>query len=141
MLILLPGVMRFLQTEWHRHERDRNAWQIERAEMKSRIGKLEGDLRTNKRLRESMDKHIRMLEQAMRKKNQEQPFGAKVLEDKPKGVQEGKTSAKPSPSLKRKSRCRILGSKPALTRKKLKCHPDLIIHSSNSSKKSLMTLA
>ncbi|RAL58710.1 hypothetical protein DID88_003067 [Monilinia fructigena] len=25
----LQGVMRFLQTEWHRHERDRNAWEIE----------------------------------------------------------------------------------------------------------------
>lgn len=62
--------MRFLQTEWHRHERDRNAWQIERAEMKSRIGKLEGDLRTNKKLRESMDKHIRMLEHALKKSRQ-----------------------------------------------------------------------
>ena len=102
-LTLISGVMRFLQTEWHRHERDRNAWQIERAEMKSRIGKLEGDLRTNKRLRESMDKHIRMLEQAMRKKNQEQPPAAKSPEEKSKSVQEGKNSAKPSPSLKRES--------------------------------------
>lgn len=94
--------MRFLQTEWHRHERDRNAWQIERAEMKSRIGKLEGDLRTNKRLRESMDKHIRMLEQAMRKKAQEEQPVAKAVEDKSTDLQEGQTSAKPSPGLKRK---------------------------------------
>ena len=64
------GVMRFLQTEWHRHERERNAWQIERAEMKSRIGKLEGDGRTNKRLRESMDKHIRLLEHAIKKERE-----------------------------------------------------------------------
>ena len=64
------GVMRFLQTEWHRHERERNAWQIERAEMKSRIGKLEGDGRTNKRLRESMDKHIRLLEHALKKERE-----------------------------------------------------------------------
>ena len=68
--LLLKGVMRFLQTEWHRHERDRNAWQIERAEMKSRIGKLEGDGRTNKRLRESMDKHIRILEHALKKERE-----------------------------------------------------------------------
>ena len=68
--LLLEGVMRFLQTEWHRHERDRNAWQIERAEMKSRIGKLEGDGRTNKRLRESMDKHIRILEHALKKERE-----------------------------------------------------------------------
>ena len=105
---LVVGVMRFLQTEWHRHERDRNAWQIERAEMKSRIGKLEGDLRTNKKLRESMDKHIRMLENALRKKNQEQSQAAKDLEDKPKDASETKTSAKSSPGLKRESTSRYV---------------------------------
>lgn len=64
------GVMRFLQTEWHRHERDRNAWQIERAEMKSRIGKLEGDGRTNKRLQESLGKHVKLLENALKKERE-----------------------------------------------------------------------
>jgi striatin 1/3/4 len=64
------GVMRFLQTEWHRHERDRNAWEIERAEMKSRIGRLEGDVRTSKRLHESLGKHIKMLELALRKERE-----------------------------------------------------------------------
>lgn len=62
--------MRFLQTEWHRHERDRNAWEIERAEMKSRIGKLEGDVRTNKRLNESLGKHVRLLEAALKKERE-----------------------------------------------------------------------
>lgn len=38
--------------------------------MKSRIGKLEGDGRTNKRLRESMDKHIRLLEHALKKERE-----------------------------------------------------------------------
>ncbi|KAL2846652.1 cell-cycle nuclear protein [Aspergillus pseudoustus] len=66
----LQGVMRFLQTEWHRHERDRNAWEIERAEMKSRIGKLEGDVRTNKRLHESLGKHVRLLEAALKKERE-----------------------------------------------------------------------
>ena len=65
--IALIGVMRFLQMEWHRHERDRNAWQIERAEMKSRIGKLEGDGRTSKRLQESLGKHVKILENALRR--------------------------------------------------------------------------
>lgn len=69
--------------------------------MKSRIGKLEGDLRTNKRLRESMDKHIRMLEQAMRKRNQDHLSSSKALEEKPRDNSEGKTSAKPSPTMKR----------------------------------------
>lgn len=62
--------MRFLQTEWHRHERDRNAWEIERAEMKSRIGKLEGDVRTSKRMHESLGKHVRLLEAALKKERE-----------------------------------------------------------------------
>lgn len=62
--------MRFLQTEWHRHERDRNAWEIERAEMKSRIGKLEGDGRTSKQLHESLNKHVRLLEFALKKERE-----------------------------------------------------------------------
>lgn len=64
------GVMRFLQTEWHRHERDRNAWEIERAEMKSRIGKLEGDGRTAKRLQETLGKHVKILENALRRERE-----------------------------------------------------------------------
>lgn len=64
------GVMRFLQTEWHRHERDRNAWEIERAEMKSRIGRLEGELRTSKRLHESLGKHVRLMEGALKKERE-----------------------------------------------------------------------
>lgn len=68
--IVWPGVMRFLQTEWHRHERDRNAWEIERAEMKSRIGRLEGDVRTSKRLHESVGKHVRLLEAALKKERE-----------------------------------------------------------------------
>ena len=67
---IATGVMRFLQTEWHRHERDRNAWQIERAEMKSRIGKLEGDGRTSKRLQESLGKHVKILENALKKERE-----------------------------------------------------------------------
>lgn len=67
---LSVGVMRFLQTEWHRHERDRNAWQIERAEMKSRIGKLEGDGRTSKRLQESLGKHVKILENALKRERE-----------------------------------------------------------------------
>lgn len=62
--------MRFLQTEWHRHERDRNAWEIERAEMKSRIGRLEGELRTSKRMQESLGKHVRLMETALKKERE-----------------------------------------------------------------------
>ena len=92
------GVMRFLQTEWHRHERERNAWQIERAEMKSRIGKLEGDGRTNKRLRESMDKHIRLLEHALKKEREKAkaPQSDSQTDDKKEASQVTKPNARPT---------------------------------------------
>ena len=58
--------MRFLQIEWHNHERARNAWDIERAEMKAKIAKQEGDTRALKRLNELLEKQIRMLERALK---------------------------------------------------------------------------
>lgn len=63
----LQGVMRFLQTEWHRHERDRNSWEIERAEMKARIAKLEGENRASKRLQQGSEARIKMLEMALKR--------------------------------------------------------------------------
>jgi hypothetical protein len=36
----LAGVLHFLQTEWRRYERERNEWEIERAEMRVRLQKL-----------------------------------------------------------------------------------------------------
>lgn len=59
------GVMRFLQLEWHNHERARNAWDIERAEMKAKIAKQEGEVRSAKKLNDQLNKHIRMLEHAL----------------------------------------------------------------------------
>ncbi|KAF2199323.1 WD40 repeat-like protein [Delitschia confertaspora ATCC 74209] len=63
----LQGVMRFLQLEWHNHERARNAWDIERAEMKAKIAKQEGEVRSAKKMNDSLNRHIRMLEQALMK--------------------------------------------------------------------------
>lgn len=62
--------MRFLQMEWHRHERDRNAWEIERAEMKTRIAKLEGENRSSKKLQDSLSNHIQLLETALKKERE-----------------------------------------------------------------------
>jgi len=58
--------MRFLQMEWHNHERARNAWDIERAEMKAKIAKQEGETRSAKKLNESLDRQIRMLERVLK---------------------------------------------------------------------------
>ncbi|KAJ4303086.1 1,2-dihydroxy-3-keto-5-methylthiopentene dioxygenase [Kalmusia sp. IMI 367209] len=58
-------VERTPQLEWHAHERARNAWDIERAEMKAKIAKQEGEVRSAKKLNDQLNKHIRMLEQAL----------------------------------------------------------------------------
>ncbi|KAF3931766.1 Striatin-3 [Dactylella cylindrospora] len=71
----LQGVMRFLQTEWHRHERERNQWEIERAEMRARIAKLEGENSASKRLQQGYLKRVKMLESALK---QERSKNAKV---------------------------------------------------------------
>jgi striatin 1/3/4 len=61
--------MRFLQTEWHRHERDRNAWEIERQEMKGRIARLEGSTRKSDTNIKSLKKYINMLEKALKERD------------------------------------------------------------------------
>lgn len=58
--------MRFLQIEWHNHERARNAWDIERAEMKAKIAKQEGEVRHTKKLNDQLERQIRMLELALK---------------------------------------------------------------------------
>jgi striatin 1/3/4 len=68
--------MRFLQVEWHNHERARNAWDIERAEMKAKIAKQEGEVRSAKKLNDQLNKHIRMLEQALLNERAKSKAGA-----------------------------------------------------------------
>jgi len=58
--------MRFLQTEWHRHERDRNAWEIERQEMKSRIANLEGQARRTDATQRALRKYVAILEKKVK---------------------------------------------------------------------------
>lgn len=58
----LQGVMRFLQTEWHRHERDRNSWEIERQEMKGRIAALEGQARRADATQKALRRYVTILE-------------------------------------------------------------------------------
>lgn len=101
-----PGVMRFLQLEWHNHERARNAWDIERAEMKAKIAKQEGEVRSAKRLNEQLEKHVKMLENVVRNeraKNKAQAAGEKPPADQDKADVKGKERA--SPDLRRKRRC------------------------------------
>lgn len=58
--------MRFLQTEWHRHERDRNAWEIERQEMKGRIASLEGSARRADATQKALKRYVSILEKKVK---------------------------------------------------------------------------
>ncbi|KAL1608212.1 1,2-dihydroxy-3-keto-5-methylthiopentene dioxygenase [Paraconiothyrium brasiliense] len=73
---MLLGVMRFLQLEWHSHERARNAWDIERAEMKAKIAKQEGEVRSAKKLNDQLNRHVQMLEQALKNERAKSKPGA-----------------------------------------------------------------
>jgi striatin 1/3/4 len=84
------GVMRFLQLEWHNHERARNAWDIERAEMKAKIAKQEGEVRSANKINDQLNKHIRMLEQALMNERAKAKTGAAGGEVKAADEKEGK---------------------------------------------------
>ncbi|KAG8903384.1 hypothetical protein FRB99_003376 [Tulasnella sp. 403] len=62
----LSNVLHFLQTEWRRYERDRNEWEIERAEMRARIALLEGERRSFENVKLDLMRRIKMLEYALR---------------------------------------------------------------------------
>ncbi|CED82186.1 Cell-cycle nuclear protein, contains WD-40 repeats [Phaffia rhodozyma] len=62
----LAGVLHYLQTEWRRWERDRNEWEIERAEMRARIALLEGERRSADNLKLDLSRRVKMLEFALR---------------------------------------------------------------------------
>ena len=86
------GVMRFLQLEWHNHERARNAWDIERAEMKAKIAKQEGEVRSAKKLNDQLNKHIRMLEHALTNERAKNKNGGEAQTSDDKRDGKGKKS-------------------------------------------------
>ncbi|VBB83585.1 Putative Striatin Pro11 [Podospora comata] len=79
----LQGVMRFLQTEWHRHERDRNAWEIERQEMKSRIAGLEGQARRADATQNTLKKYVSILEKKVKQQLAQSKEGVDPSQPKP----------------------------------------------------------
>lgn len=80
----LSNVLHFLQSEWRKYERDRNEWEIERAEMRvrrptlphpafrsftflqARIALLEGERRSFENIKVDLMRRIKMLEYALR---------------------------------------------------------------------------
>lgn len=62
--------------------------------MKSRIGKLEGDGRTSKRMQETLGKHVKILENALKKEREKAK--SLVQGDKVEEKKEGKIFTKES---------------------------------------------
>ena len=62
----LSSVLHYLQSEWRKYERDRNEWEIERAEMRARIALLEGERRSFENVKLDFMRRIKMLEYALR---------------------------------------------------------------------------
>ncbi|KAF8321420.1 WD40-repeat-containing domain protein [Cantharellus anzutake] len=62
----LSSVLHYLQSEWRRYERDRNEFDIERAEMRARIALLEGERRSFENIKLDLMRRIKMLEYALR---------------------------------------------------------------------------
>ncbi|GAC74173.1 cell-cycle nuclear protein [Moesziomyces antarcticus T-34] len=62
----LAGILHHLQSEWRRYEKDRNEWEIERAELRARIALLEGERRGVENLKTDLMRRVKMLEYALR---------------------------------------------------------------------------
>lgn len=97
--------MRFLQTEWHRHERDRNAWEIERQEMKSRIAGLEGQARRADATQNTLKKYVSILEKKVKQQLAQSKEGVDPSQPKPLD-----RAALLKEKLARKSMARLLAS-------------------------------
>ncbi|KAH6579855.1 hypothetical protein BASA60_003090 [Batrachochytrium salamandrivorans] len=62
----LPGVLHFLQSEWRVFERERNLWEIERADLKARVAFLEGERQALEHLKSDLLRRVKMLEYSLR---------------------------------------------------------------------------
>ncbi|BEJ11989.1 hypothetical protein CspHIS471_0204490 [Cutaneotrichosporon sp. HIS471] len=75
----LANVLHYLQSEWRRWERDRNEWEIERAEMRARIAMLEGQRRSAENLKVDLLRRVKMLEYALRSERTKPPGRATAV--------------------------------------------------------------
>ncbi|XP_062502124.1 striatin-like isoform X2 [Corticium candelabrum] len=65
-LYTIPGVLHFLQHEWTRFERERSNWEVERAELKTKIAFLQGERKGQENLKRDLLRRIKMLEYALK---------------------------------------------------------------------------
>lgn len=73
--------MRFLQTEWHRHERERNSWEIEKLELKGRIATLEGQARRADVTQSALKKYVGILEKKVKAQAAQLKAEGKITDD------------------------------------------------------------
>ncbi|KAM0751521.1 WD40 repeat-like protein [Meredithblackwellia eburnea MCA 4105] len=94
--ISLSSVLHFLQTEHRRYAKDRNEWEIERAEMRARIALLEGEKRGNEGAMRNQNKLVKALESALRVEREKNK--ATSLSVAHQQLQQSQSQASPSPS-------------------------------------------
>ncbi|RMZ93045.1 striatin-3 isoform X2 [Brachionus plicatilis] len=62
----MPGILHFLQHEWNRFEFERQQWELDRAELMTKISFLQGERRGQENLKNNLLRRIKMLEVALR---------------------------------------------------------------------------
>ncbi|ORX53461.1 WD40 repeat-like protein [Piromyces finnis] len=79
-----PGVLHYLQMEWRKFEKERTEWEIERADLKTRLSFLEGERRGIENLKVDLLRRIKMLEYALRQEsnNEEEQVEDNNVNDK-----------------------------------------------------------
>ncbi|BFZ55569.1 1,2-dihydroxy-3-keto-5-methylthiopentene dioxygenase [Savitreella phatthalungensis] len=78
----LPAVMQFIQSEHARYERDRNNWELERAELRAQLVKLEGERKSFERLKAWYYRRLKMVEHVLKNPGNPWPRESTDLEDK-----------------------------------------------------------
>jgi len=62
----MPGILHYLQHEWNRYELDRQQWEVEKAELMTKISFLQGERRGQENLKNNLVRRIKMLEVALK---------------------------------------------------------------------------
>ncbi|ORY21902.1 WD40-repeat-containing domain protein [Naematelia encephala] len=119
----LASVLHYLQSEWRRWERDRNEWEIERAEMRARIALIEGQKRAAENLKVDLMRRVKMLEYALRQERTKTvstagratgiaPSKLSALQDEDKASSDGKEEGSGSEGSAEGERLKVNGIHP-----------------------------
>lgn len=80
----MPGILHYLQHESNRYELDRQQWEVEKAELMTKISFLQGERRGQENLKNNLIRRIKMLELALKQervKFHKLKFGVEPLND------------------------------------------------------------